>query len=1062
MNASDKKLQPITIIPAGAGSGKTYTVQQRLGDWVEQGLIEPQRIVAVTFTEAAASELRERIRARLLEIGRLDDALKLDQAYISTIHGFGLKILTEFSFDSGTTPQPRLLNEDEQNALIRQSVAHTTKVKEIIQDLSAYGYRFNFSNKKSAEDAFRDDLVNIITLLRSMGWQSNNTEASEYAVKWIKAKYSDTLNGDTLTNALHKSVLALLNKFPESLAEQYGSSGTAIKALSNDFRNLKSASYINNLKKDWALWKKLRQLRLSNSRTKLPEDYNALAQAVIDAADQLPYHPGPLMHAVGHIEALIAAGQEVLIHYSEAKQEAGLVDYADMIAMAHDLLDQNSDVLDTLTNRIDCLVVDEFQDTNPLQFSLLWQLKEAGIPTLIVGDLKQAIMGFQGADARLFETLENQFPKANQPLTQNWRSQLELMNFVNAVGPVLFDSAYTTLTPRAKESELFPLEVVDFPKSVRKDFHYIRAGHIGKRLKKLLDGKDQYIVDRRTGERRLLQGGDIAVLAPTGNMLSQYAEVLRSLDLKVRLKEAGWGVSREIQIALHALAYVANPADKHAALYLAVTELGHLTLQDALTQLVSSGRLKDPVLNNLDVLSESVAESTIYALVVDTLHHLGIYDVVSQWPNAQQARANLLRLQAESAEYMDANREALSNGGIYGAGIQSFLAWLDAKLDDNDMQPTSKVIDEDAIELVTWHSSKGREWPVVAVAGMDRKIEARLPDLGLGYQSFKDLSQLLQNTKIEYSPAFAAEETNDKFLVSLQNDAVQEARRLLYVALTRSRDKLIVEWPSYLEGKASTGYWGLLTDDGAMSLGPDCISVKGSDFPCKINKGSELLPSEIDLECDIEITDLPTTGRRAITPGVVSITSTPDSVSPSLLKVEEPEAEQALELDLIKYAEELEIKSELPANQLGTAIHKLFEIIGSKPDVSQDTLGKVINTLESSVLTEVSKQVLSFESWIQTNFSVKKTHRELPFISINDSGSVVSGTVDLVLETDNGVVIIDHKTDQVDDSTSSFSSYLSQLMSYADELSKEMGNVVAVGIHWIRKGEVVLYKNSDY
>ena len=92
MKTSSKTIAPMTIIPAGAGSGKTYTVQQRLGEWIENGLIESNRIVAVTFTEAAASELRERIRSHLLSIGRLDDAIKLDQSYISTIHGFGLDI----------------------------------------------------------------------------------------------------------------------------------------------------------------------------------------------------------------------------------------------------------------------------------------------------------------------------------------------------------------------------------------------------------------------------------------------------------------------------------------------------------------------------------------------------------------------------------------------------------------------------------------------------------------------------------------------------------------------------------------------------------------------------------------------------------------------------------------------------------------------------------------------------------------------------------------------------------------------------------------------------------
>jgi len=92
-------------------------------------------------------------------------------------------------------------------------------------------------------------------------------------------------------------------------------------------------------------------------------------------------------------------------------------------------------------------------------------------------------------------------------------------------------------------------------------------------------------VDRRTKERRRIRGGDMAILCPTHKMLTDYASVLRSQGMRVRIQEDGWYLSRVVQIIWHALAYVANPADHHAALYLAVTELGSLGLDEALHQL---------------------------------------------------------------------------------------------------------------------------------------------------------------------------------------------------------------------------------------------------------------------------------------------------------------------------------------------------------------------------------------------------------------------------------------------------------------------------------------------
>ena len=117
------------VVSAAAGAGKTSVLAERCASLVCD--IEPEHrcgvneLLVVTFTEAAAAEMRERIRARLLELGLLEDAIRLDQAFISTIHGFGLRLLTEYAFESGISPRPRLLNEDEEHTLIRLALART-------------------------------------------------------------------------------------------------------------------------------------------------------------------------------------------------------------------------------------------------------------------------------------------------------------------------------------------------------------------------------------------------------------------------------------------------------------------------------------------------------------------------------------------------------------------------------------------------------------------------------------------------------------------------------------------------------------------------------------------------------------------------------------------------------------------------------------------------------------------------------------------------------------------------------------------------------------------------
>lgn len=1050
-------LPPLTIVPAGAGSGKTYTIQQQLGEWVVEGKVAPERIVAVTFTEVAAAELRERIRAKLLGLGRLKDALRLDQAYISTIHGFGLRLLTEFAFDSGLSPKPRLLNEDEENTLIRLALARTDKADVITSNLTQYGYKYDFNSGKSAEEGFRDVLLDVVSLLRSLGWKEESAGYAAHTATWISERYGATGDGDALTARLMSAIEALLADFPENLAPACGKNATASRELRRDFRNLRNALDNGTLGSDWNLWKELRSLRKTRRGTPLPDGYDELADDVIDAADALSSHPGPLAHAVSHIETLLAAGQDVLVHYAAAKREAGLVDYSDMIAMAGEVLRDRAGVLDTLIKRIDCLVVDEFQDTNPLQFALLWQLKEAGVPTVIVGDLKQAIMGFQGADPRLFDALVQQNPEVTDPLTQNWRSQPRLMEFINAVSPGLFSGAYISLEPQGGESELEPLEVVSFPKKAKKDQHMIRAAFVGQRLKELLEDSEQLVIDRRTKECRRLRGGDIAILCPTRKMLIQYASILRSQGLRVRLQEEGWFTSRIVQIALHALAYVANPEDRHAALFLAVTELGSLSLETALNQLMEEGHIREPLLEQLDCLAPGVADRTVYALVADTLSVLNLFDVVSVWPDGEQARANLLRLQAEAGEFMEANREALASGGFHGSGVQSFLSWLGEKVEqkDKNTQPDPRVIDEESVELVTWHKSKGREWPVVVVAGMDRKIGAKLPDMALGYSSFEDLSQLLTNAQIEYSPTFAAPETNAQFLADLEATEEVQSRRLVYVAMTRARDKLVLEWPSYLEGKDGLTYWSILADE--AGLDPDVGELKTgeSTFPCIVTDGGSELPDDLDLEDKPTAALLPTIGRRAIRSGEAIDVLTPDNVTPSGMACTST-VESESKLQIVKYGDGIDINLEFKGMELGTFLHSCFEVLGANPmliDRLPETTGVEMN---EKIVQSIANGVASFEGWLENHFSAKSVARELPLLALDDNGSVISGIADLVVETLDGIWIIDHKSDQIDAPALAFNHYRPQLDAYARLLASAGDNVLGVGINWVRRGEVVL------
>lgn len=1048
----------LTIIPAGAGSGKTYTIQTTLAQWVVEGQVRPDSIIAVTFTEAAAAELRSRIRTELINKNCPLDALQLQQSYISTIHGFGLRLLSEFAFDAGLNPSPRLLTEDEEDVLIRLALAGTSHSVPIMKDLQRFGYRYDFLRNSNPEDGFRGAVLEAMNKLRSIGRLEKDEHQKNQAVERIQKLYGPVRDAAVLKQKLHHAVMCLLKQFPENMSAYCKTKGVA-KKVNDDFNLLRKAANPSNLDNDWNLWQKLRGLQTSTPRNPLPDDYDLLIAEVIAAAENLLDHPGPLTDATDHAGAMLQTAQDSLDLYARRKMERGLLDYTDMLAQALEMLIDKPAVLNLLKERIDCLVIDEFQDTNPLQFALLWIFHRAGIPTLIVGDLKQAIMGFQHADARLLEQLQKNNPAACHPLTGNWRTHPHLMPWVNDIGRGLFGDDYTPLEPKADfPSALSSLEVIDFTARATQQ---TRAGHTVARIKALLDDGEQ-VFDRTTKRLRPIRGGDIAVICPRNSSLTTYAELLRSLGLRTRTREEGWVESRIIQLAIYALSLVADPMDRHAALYLAVTELSTDTLESALATMIKDEWPASPAITTLLQVREGSAGRSVSTLVAETLAALDLFTTVSCWADAAQARANLLRLQAEALEFEHGNREALASGGYYGTELKSFLSWLRTRAERDNTQPPSRVQDEDAIELVTWHRSKGREWPIVVVAATESEILNPLPSMDIDYEDFSDLDQILQNARIDISPQYVAPEKNVPLLEGLWPIAENSATRLLYVALTRAREKIVLEWPGYLDNgkdRSSLTYWELLIEKTGITQVANLLELQGHRYPCRaVRTGKdrhELFESE-PVPCR---DTLPVIGRRALIKTALPSYLTPESIRPSLIEV--AEEVDVLPVPVHVYAPPLQLDLDLPANTAGSLLHRCFELDGRMESV--DWLTQVTGyAWTDDQFLSIRSHVEQFNKHMIATFALETQHHEVAVLATDTNGSVINGLIDLLVETADGLWIIDHKSDTTDDRQSRFYHHLPQLRLYQQVLTKTRPDnpVAGVAINWIRYGEMMTYKKE--
>lgn len=1080
----------LTIIPAGAGSGKTHRIQEELVKLIKDGL-DPERVVAVTFTEAAAAELRGRIRSALVKAGDLDKALRLDQAYISTIHGFGLRLITEFAFDGGISPTPRKLSDDEQSMLISRALSHSESASGLTSNLSRFGYEpLNFGKNmrsKSAEQVFRESVVNFIATLRSIGKSSEAGSFLPEVESQLRKIYEPTQLAEHLKADLLTAIQNLLRQFPEDLSGNYTGKGqdTASKELRSDFSTLKRSSNGALLDYDWKLWKSLSRkpdgkggMRVSNSKTKLPDGYDALAEAVMSAAGELPRHPGPLDEAILHARLFLQTASECLEDYAHEKSDRGLLDFADMLAGAYHLLNSRSEVLSTLKERIGCLVIDEFQDTNPLQFSLLWQLTMQGVPTIIVGDQKQAIMGFQNADARLMDALCRMPSVVPVPLNENWRSSAKLMGWINQVGVGLFGTGYTELNePTGKDKEKYVsrmetfLEIVDLTKNIAKVEN--RASHVVARIHELLADESQIIFDKKTDEYQRLKPGHIAIICPTRSRMASCAAAVRAAGLRCKLEEDLWFTSRVVQLVYYALSYVADPADIHAKLYLSVTELGTHTLQTALQLLVEKGDVRNPDLHEkLEAITENTLEMRIDEILAGIIKELDLYGRIALWEDAPQARANLLRLQEECCEFSNANREALACGGYYGSGIKTFLSWLKDRAERDDRQPEASVQDEDAIQIVTWHSSKGREWPVVAVCGMDVAFAPRLPTTRVEYdeEGFNNLEAILEKAKVEFFPDFVSDITKDKFKDELAESTRDSAIRLLYVTLTRAREKLILEWPSNKapdpkKPRKKETYWELFTEKTGAAIVGNTMMISGESFSCRIKEVADAEPWIIDVPPPS--TMLSSIGRRAIVPQVLpdAFQLIPEAITPSSLHDKDFKYDGIWNDDSYGELLTLDIAGITDAMEKGKILHRAFEVLSWHPERSELLSDAVGCELPAETADAICAAVKSFDEWLETNFKPRTIQSEVPLLALDGNGSVIHGFADMIVETMDGLWIVDHKSDQVSTDEKlkeRFNAYYPQLKCYADVLCKARLDkpVKGIIINWVSFGKVSVIKIS--
>ena len=992
----------IVFVSAGAGTGKTTVLVERFVKAVCERGLDVESLLVITYTERAAGELRSRIRARLAELGRDDLARALDGAWISTIHGFCMRLLKAHPFAAGVDPRFRVLDESQSRVL--QSEAFEAALEEFLAGdeeersvlLATYGVR-----------ALRRMLTAVYATLRAagrplvleLGERPSLAERVEQFREAARCLVDEVEAGETATS-------------------------TAARAL--------------ELLEERTLPERLLDLGELKARGERAGTYEEARRGVEQAAlDELAARDRDLL------QELLGGFERA---YRAAKERESALDFEDLQLLARDLLRENAEVRERESWRFRSIMVDEFQDTNRLQCELVDLLADGADDKEIffVGDEFQSIYGFRHADVHVFRE-RREHASGVLALTQNYRSRPEVLGAINHLFSAEFGDDFQRLEAAGRFADPAfgtPVEllVTDKASYAGTDVHWRRAEarHIAGRVHELI-------------EEGAATPGEVVLLFAAGTDAEWYEEELRRLAIPTyRATGRGYFGQQQVVDLLAYLRLLHNRYDDEALVSVLASPLVGVS-NDALVLLRRAAPkrpLFQPFEKGLPELSARdeqlfrafhqryerlarLAATLSLERLLEAIVSEHDYDLaaLAQW-DGRRRYANMRKLARLARSYEE----------LRGPDVEGFVRFVTEQeaLGARELEAVAEEEGADAVRLLTIHSAKGLEFKVVVVAdaGRDRAAPSPdeilcLPDGRFGFR-VADPATGQRRGAFEYDAMRDEEREEEK----------AERLRLYYVAMTRAIDRLIVSGaidPGRSSDAETPIGWVLErleareldeAEHGTVELVRD-----GAHLLVRIDRHRPeptvpTVPATADTEGQLElfvgeeVAPLPPPAPKL--PDLPAVAEPPlhrvRSLSYSALSLFERcsyryYAERIVGMRPSDSGGSIPGQDGLAATEIGDAVHVLLERGVSRVDVREQTLALYPGATDED-LVRVAALVQAWEdsSLRQRLAELDDVRPELGFAFEHD-GVLLHGRFDLYAASGERALIVDYKTNRLEDLT---------------------------------------------
>lgn len=1116
------------LVAAAAGSGKTAVLVERIKRLILEERCGVDNMLIVTFTNAAAAEMKEKIRAAITktlselatEGGREADIrfLKkqmdnLSSANISTFHSFALDVIRRYFYIIKIEPDFKIC-DNAQEALLKGEALDQLTEECFDEGLPEFYHFLKCYSGDRDERKFKEIVANCYNTIRSLPepfvWLEESVMQLKDGVgldegpagKQLFVLATEKLEEARAAAAANKDIAelyqitALADLCEKDLLQFDMLSDALSKGVYEDFRDAVNLFKLPTLSsKIFASCDDPDAVKsmVSDNRNSAKKQIKDLRDIYFSGSfEELKHEMARTYDSARFLQKLLIRYDEL---YSEKKRAKNLTDFGDIEHYAYEIL-KDKEAAEFYRGKFRHIFIDEYQDSNVIQEALIDQIKRPN-NLFMVGDVKQSIYKFRLAEPEIFQSKYKSYADGLIPdsakidLNKNFRSKAPVIEFINSVcekimegydenaalhmgdvhGDKAYDSPklYLTQVPWNEDSELED----ELKNIIKAEKEALAAAAI------IRENLGQPIFDSKKEIERPLEKKDIVILMRgVKNYGDVFYKVLTDNNIPAFVDDNdGFFDTMEINAFLAALYIIDNPKQDVPLLTLLRSEMMGFTIEelvqiripqkkgsyyDAFVSYSQEGdneALKEKCIKALETISEwrTLAEimpidKLIWKLLIET----GFYIAMGAMPGGTQRQANLRALTDKALSYQKS-----MGGSLYG-----FISYIEAIKEKKVAMGQVKLLGEndDLVRIMTVHKSKGLEFPMVLLAGFCRRLNydsvGKAPvihkDLGLGFPIVKPENRWYKVTLLQNM-------IKNRF----HKEAVDEEKRILYVALTRAKDRLAILG-------IVNDYYEEVKDVQTQSPKDSSYFTMSGKVICKDLEAVRAIP-------DSKLVNLSTGAKR-------SVKKVLEYLEESAKSVVSAEVRNIMEYEY-PYQDDLLIKSKYSVSQLNSDGHVPLESLempifsASDSKISASARGSIYHSvlehldikrasaegveyIKGLLETMISDEILLPEEAEIVDISNIASFADSPlaqrmakssnvqkekhftFKTLHEGKEImVQGTIDCYFEEDDGLVLLDYKTGNLREAKTNREDlirerYKIQMNLYKDALEKATGKSV--------------------